>query len=235
MIQGKRVGVVIPAAGKGSRMRGEAHKQLLHLAGTPIALHTLRRFEQSKIVDTIVVAAGSDILNTIVDLIRDDRLSKVACVVAGGAERQDSVWNGLQNLQSHHVDLVIVHDVVRPFITEEMLNRVIEAALDCGGAILAVRPKETVKMNTEDGTTLSTLPREKLWLAQTPQVFEFDLLYGAFQRAMEDNFYGTDDASLVERFGGCVRIVEGNYDNIKITTPEDLELAHLIAKRWNIA
>ena len=235
MIRGKRVGVVIPAAGKGSRMRGEAHKQLLHLAGTPIALHTLRRFEQSKIVDTIVVAAGSDILNTINDLVRNDHLSKVARVVVGGAERQDSVWNGLQELRSHHIDLVIVHDVVRPFIAEEMLNRVVEAALAGGSAILAVRPKETVKMNMEDGTALSTLPREKLWLAQTPQVFEFDLLFKAFQKAISDNFYGTDDASLVERSGGCVRIMEGNYDNIKITTPEDLELAHLIAKRWNIA
>lgn len=231
MIRGKRVGVVIPAAGKGSRMRGEAHKQLLHLAGTPIALHTLHRFEQSEIVDTIVVAAGSDILNTIVDLIRDDRLSKVSSVVAGGAERQDSVWNGLQELRSHHVDLIVIHDVVRPFFTEEMLNRVVEAATVSGGAILAVRPKETVKIHEK---ALSTLPREKLWLAQTPQVFDSGLLMKAFQKAISDNFYGTDDASLVERIGGKITVVEGNYDNIKITTPEDMELAHLIAKRWNI-
>ncbi len=231
MIQGKRVGVVIPAAGKGIRMRGEAHKQLLHLAGTPIALHTLRRFEQSEIVDTIVVAAGSDILNTINDLVRNDRLSKVASVVAGGAERQDSVWNGLQELRSHHVDLIVIHDVVRPFFTEEMLNRVVEAAMVSGGAILAVRPKETVKIHEK---AISTLPRGKLWLAQTPQVFDSGLLTKAFEKAISDNFYGTDDASLVERIGGKITVVEGNYDNIKITTPEDMELAHLIAKRWNI-
>ena len=231
MIQGKCVGVVIPAAGKGIRMRGEAHKQLLHLAGTPIALHTLRRFEQSEIVDTIVVAAGSDILNTINDLVRNDRLSKVASVVAGGAERQDSVWNGLQELRSHHVDLIVIHDVVRPFFTEEMLNRVVEAAMVSGGAILAVRPKETVKIHEK---AISTLPRGKLWLAQTPQVFDSGLLTKAFEKAISDNFYGTDDASLVERIGGKITVVEGNYDNIKITTPEDMELAHLIAKRWNI-
>ena len=231
MIRGKRVGVIIPAAGKGSRMRGEANKQLLHLAGTPIALHTLRRFEQSGIVDSIVVAAGSDILNTMGDLVRDDGLSKVVRIVVGGAERQDSVWNGLQELQSHHVDLVVVHDVVRPFITEEMLNHVVEASIMSGGAILAVRPKETVKINEK---AVSTLPREKLWLAQTPQVFDYDLLLKAFQKAISDNFYGTDDASLVERIGGKISIVEGNYDNIKITTPEDLELAQLIAKRWNV-
>src|SRR5271169_744955 len=206
MIQGKRVGVVIPAAGKGFRMRGEAHKQLLHLAGTPIVLHTLRRFEQSEIVDAIVVVTGSDILNTIGGIVRENRLSKVVRVVAGGAERQDSVWIGLQELRSHLVDLVVVHDVVRPFITDEMLNRVVEAAIVSGGAILAVRPKETVKMNMEN--VVSTLTREKLWLAQTPQVFDYDLLVKAFQKAISDKFYGTDDASLFERARGQISIFE---------------------------
>src|SRR5208283_3329444 len=139
--------------------------------------HTLRRFQSAEIIDIIVVAADSDIFSTVADLVRDDRLSKVARIVLGGTERQDSVWNGLQELRSHHADIVVVHDVVRPFITEQLLNSVIEAAMICGGAILAVQPKETVKMDVADESIPSTLEREHLWLAQTPQAFEFNLLY----------------------------------------------------------
>lgn len=231
MIRGKKVGVIIPAAGKGTRMGSDLRKQFLQLAGEPVILHTLRCFQSLAEIDVVIVAASDDAVSTIMDMKQIFGLSKLQEVVQGGAQRQDSVWNGLQAMKHHAVQLVVVHDAVRPFVSQNLIYRVLTSACDNQASIPAVRPKETVKMAMNQNGSLSTLQRENLWLAQTPQVFNSDLLYRAFLKANADHYYGTDDASLVEYLGESIHIVEGSYDNIKITTPEDLELGEIIIKR----
>ncbi|MBI4811536.1 MAG: 2-C-methyl-D-erythritol 4-phosphate cytidylyltransferase, partial [Ignavibacteriales bacterium] len=160
------------------------------------------------------------------------RLSKVCSIIQGGAERQDSVWNGLKELAPMNVDLVLIHDAVRPFITQNLIHSVLLAALEYDAAIAALSPRDTVKHSREQNFIEGTYDRKLVWLAQTPQAFRFSLIYDAFEKAFSGNYYSTDDASLVERLGKKVRIVEGFSENIKITTPDDLELAELIVKRF---
>ncbi|HUL45003.1 MAG TPA: 2-C-methyl-D-erythritol 4-phosphate cytidylyltransferase [Bacteroidota bacterium] len=233
MINGKRVGVIIPAAGTGSRMGGATSKQFLDLAGSPILLHTLRRFEHAAVVDVIIVSAASDLTSRVSVMVDREGLKKVVRVVEGGRERQDSVWNALRGAGEFKIDIIAVHDGVRPFVSEKQVAEVISVAEKEGAAILAVRSKETVKLIDEKKHIRSTPDRDSLWVAQTPQAFEFRLLLRASEKAMEEGFYGTDEAMLVERTGGNIAVVEGSYDNIKITTPEDLELAKMITNRWS--
>jgi len=233
MINGKRVGAVIPAAGRGSRMGGGTSKQFLELAGSPILLHTLRRFERAAIVDVIVVAAAPDLVPLVTSLVQKGGLKKVVRTVEGGEQRQDSVWNALRVLEEYQVDIVAVHDGVRPFVSEKQVVDVIRTAAEERAALLAVRAKETVKIVDDRQVVRSTPDRDTVWTAQTPQVFDMHLLVDAYEKAIAAQICGTDEAGLVERIGGKVAVVEGSYDNIKITTPEDLELAKIIAYRWN--
>jgi len=234
MIDGKKVGVIIPAAGIGKRMGGSVAKPFLEVAGKPIIVRTLEQFQNSPEVDIIIIASDKKNMEQVTMFVNQFRLQKVHSVIEGGIERQDSVWNGLQVLAKLKADLVIIHDAVRPFISKQLIKSVLQAALKDNAVIVAVRPKDTIKKSTISGYAEETLNREQLWITQTPQVFQFSLIYNAFIKARSDNFYGTDDASLVERIGAKVRIVEGKYDNIKITTPEDLELAESIIKRFVI-
>jgi 2-C-methyl-D-erythritol 4-phosphate cytidylyltransferase len=222
---------VIPAAGTGSRMGGNRPKQFLELDGKPILFRTIEQFQSSSIVDCIVLVVGEDDIETVKALTQ--RHEKVRDVIRGGAQRQDSVWNGLQKLKDRSDSLVIVHDAVRPFVSQESLRMVAIAALKHGAAVAGVLPKETIKFSDPEGFVLSTPDRKTLRVIQTPQAFRFDILHRAYEQAFKDGFYGTDDASLVERLGIKVKVVDGDYDNIKITTPADLELAKIILKRWN--
>jgi len=231
MLANKKIGVIIPAAGRGKRMGGSQSKQFLELAGKPIIIHTLSHFESSDIVDVIVVGIDPNNINKLKRLIREYELKKVKQVVLGGEERQDTVFRGLLALKSEEVDIVIVHDAVRPFITQKDIVSVTEAASEHGGAIVAVQPKDTVKVCVKDFVVHKTLSRENIWIAQTPQAFKFQLLLESYENALRVGYYSTDDASLFERMEMTVRIIEGTYDNIKITTPEDLDLAELIACR----
>jgi 2-C-methyl-D-erythritol 4-phosphate cytidylyltransferase len=154
---------------------------------------------------------------------------KMQRVVVGGASRQDSVFAALRAME-RPTDFVLVHDGARPFVTADVTERVIEQAREHGGAIVAVPVKDTIKQASENGTVHKTIPRERLWAAQTPQAFSYELLYRAHESAEADGFLGTDDAELVERLGGAaIAIVEGSYENLKITTPEDLIVAERIA------
>ncbi len=227
-----RVGAIIAAAGSGERMGIAVQKQFVELAGQPLIVHTIERFQKSPSVDEIVVVAKQESVPKIEKLILEFLLSKVRHITIGGQQRQDSVYNTLKEFTSHPVDIVLVHDAVRPFITEENIQKLIQAAVQHRASVLAVRPKETMKSANGQGFFDSTLDRLKLWIAQTPQAFQFKTLSEAYQRAFGEKFYGTDDAALVERLGVKVKIVEGSYDNIKITTSEDLELAKLILQRW---
>jgi 2-C-methyl-D-erythritol 4-phosphate cytidylyltransferase len=228
MIDGKTIGVVIPAAGLGRRMGGATAKQFLLLEGRPVLVRTVERFDSSPVVDEIVLVAPEAECDAVRDLVAPYGFRKLRAVVAGGAERQDSVAEGLARVGA---DIVLVHDAVRPFASHGLIADVASEAVRSGAALAAVRVKETIKVSDGAGKVLATPERGSLWVAQTPQGFASALLREAFSQAAREGFLGTDDASLVERLGVAVTLVEGEYDNIKITTPEDLEWAARILAR----
>ena len=218
---------LIPAAGMGKRMGASINKQYLRLNGLPILAHTISVFERSALIDSIYLVIPADEIPYCREhVVAAGGFKKIAAIVAGGTERQHSVMNGLKAIRETAADddVVLIHDGVRPFLTETMLRESITAAREHDGALVAVPAKDTIKI-VADGVVIDTPPRETLWQAQTPQSFRFGVIYAAHQAAEAEGFIGTDDASLIERGGGKIRIVPGDYRNIKITTPEDLTLA----------
>jgi 2-C-methyl-D-erythritol 4-phosphate cytidylyltransferase len=226
-----KVGAIIPGAGSGERLGVPENKAFLLLREKPLLIHTVRRFQESPEIDEIVlVVQGKDVARA-ETLVAEYHLGKVVGVVEGGRRRQDSVHRGLKKLQGRGIAYVLVHDAVRPFLDSSKIHEVIRVAMEEGAAVLAVQPKDTIKQSNGTPFVQNTLNRTRLWAVQTPQCFGMDLLMSAYESAMKERFEGTDDSSLVERLGVKVRIVEGSYDNIKITTPEDLELAEMILQR----
>jgi len=223
-------GAIIVAAGKGSRMKSADSKQFLPLGGKPILVHTLELFERLPDVASVVLVTGAKDMERCARLVREHGIGKVEAVVEGGAERQDSVFRGLCALPVH-LNWVLVHDAVRPFASLEHIAACLEAAREAGGAVLAVPVKDTIKAADAAGRVAATPDRRTLWSVQTPQAFRRGLFTAGHALAQRDGFLGTDDASLVERLGEPVRIVEGSYDNIKITTPEDLQWAEAYLAR----
>jgi 2-C-methyl-D-erythritol 4-phosphate cytidylyltransferase len=227
-----KVFAIIPAAGSGTRIGGDVRKQFLLLKGKPIIVHTLQQFEHCPDVDEIALALPESAMSEMEMIVKRFRLHKVSKMVMGGAKRQDSVCNVLNRLSLKESDIVFVHDGVRPFIETKRISHLLKVCKEYDAAVLAVQPKDTIRRSTGGGFFDQTLDRTALWLIQTPQVFRAKLLVKAFEKAKKDKFYSTDEAALVERLGVKIRIVEGSYDNIKITTPEDLELGLLILERW---
>lgn len=212
-------------------MRRASPKQFLPLAGKPVLAHTLTVLAACSLIDAIILMTDSEYVSFCRDeLIPAYNLRKIKAVLPGGAERQDSVFRGLEFLQHCAPPLVLVHDGVRPLVPVSCVYRVIETAASGGAAVLAVPVKDTIKAAGEAGTVLETLDRRFLWTAQTPQAFSFSLLVRAHQQAQRDGYRGTDDASLLERLGAEVKLVPGSYENIKITTPEDLVWAEAILR-----
>ncbi len=228
-----KVYAVIPAAGLGSRLGGAIPKQFLQLEEKPIIVHTIQRFESSSDVDEIALAVPEDSIAETEQLVTRYRLNKVSKIVAGGEKRQDSVHNIVKRLDFQTNDIILVHDGVRPFIRREKLSELVQACRDNDAAVLAVQPKDTMRRSNGGGFFDQTLDRAALWLVQTPQAFKATILLKAFEKASKERFYSTDEAALVERIGVKIKIVEGSYDNIKITTKEDLELGVLILQRWH--
>ncbi|MCR8636331.1 2-C-methyl-D-erythritol 4-phosphate cytidylyltransferase [Paenibacillus radicis (ex Xue et al. 2023)] len=222
-----KLAVVVVAAGKGSRMKTEESKQYLQLSGKPILVYTLTLFERIEQVDTVVLVTGADDVDRCSGYIEQFALSKVKHVVSGGKERQDSVYKGLEVLGSD-VEWVMVHDGVRPFASVEHVLACWRKAMEAEAAVLAVPVKDTIKIVNNEGKIESTPDRRSLWAIQTPQAFRLSLLKLAYEQAEKDGFAGTDDAMLVERIGTPVQVVESDYYNIKITTPEDLPWAEWI-------
>jgi 2-C-methyl-D-erythritol 4-phosphate cytidylyltransferase len=206
-------------------MKIDRPKQLLVLHNTPILIYTIRKFHASRLVDNVIVAAPRESVEEVRKLVANAGFSKPITVVQGGDRRQDSVAVAMQHLSSD-TTVVAVHDAVRPFVTVEDIEKVIREADQRGAAILAVPIVDTVKQVEKDHVS-STVAREHLVLAQTPQVFRIDILREAFERARHDEYYGTDESSLVERLGHPVSIVRGSERNIKITRPSDLTLARV--------
>ena len=223
-----RTTAIIPAAGSGSRMNQTISKQYLSLGGKPLLVHTLEVLESSPLIDALlVVVPGSDVDAVRGQILAPWNLKKVAAILAGGKERQDSVRAGIEALDGQ-TDLVVIHDAVRPFIRKELVESCIEAARQEGAATAGVPVKDTVKEVGPGGRVLKTCDRSVLWLTQTTQVFRRDILEEAHRAAVRDGCRATDDTALVERLGLPVRMVPGDYGNIKITTPEDLVIAEAL-------
>ena len=221
---------IIPAGGAGRRFNAGKAKQYLSLNGLPVLVHALKVFEQAEDIDEIIlVVPESDVQAVRENIIIQNNLGKVAKIVAGGATRQDSVRNGIAAVEGP-CDIVVVHDGVRPFVTVEMIKRAVGAARQFQAAVIGVPAKDTIKEAEADDFVVKTVPRQNLWITQTPQVFRFDILQKAYEAARRDNYCGTDDASLVERIGVKVKMISGSYENIKITTPEDLVVAEALLK-----
>lgn len=226
---------LIPAAGMGKRMGASINKQYLQLNGMPIVARTISAFEHSPLIDAIyLVIPAEEIPYCREYVVEACGFSKVAAIIPGGRERQNSVMNGLMAMRGAVLDddVVLIHDGVRPLVTERIIRESIETARNHDGALVAVPAKDTIK-TVADGIVTGTPDRATLWQAQTPQAFRFNVIYAAHQAAETDRFTGTDDASLVERSGGQVHIVRGDYCNIKITTPEDLLLAEAFLASGN--
>jgi 2-C-methyl-D-erythritol 4-phosphate cytidylyltransferase len=218
---------LIPAAGMGKRMGASINKQYLKLNGMPIVARTISVFEHSPLIDAIyLVIPAEEIPYCRKHVIEVCGFGKIAAIVPGGRERQNSVMNGLNAMREHvsDDDIVLIHDGVRPLVTEKVLRESIMTARLHDGALVAVPVKDTIKI-VRDGIVCDTPSRESLWQAQTPQTFRFGKIFNAHLSAESEGFFGTDDASLIERSGGEVHIIRGDYRNIKITTPEDLVLA----------
>jgi 2-C-methyl-D-erythritol 4-phosphate cytidylyltransferase len=233
-----KIAVILPAAGLGTRMgrpsaekTGTSRKQFMLLEGVPILVHTIRKFAACDRVSEIVVALRRDDIEWVQELLSKEGLAKPVRVVQGGDSRQQSVENALATLDDS-IDLVAVHDAVRPFVDVETIQKSFDEAAQSGAAIVGIVPVDTVKQVARGQgshvTIRGTMPRDKLVMAQTPQVFRLALLRQAFQSAREDGFIATDEASLVERMEQVeVTVVLGSDRNIKITKPSDMELARL--------
>jgi 2-C-methyl-D-erythritol 4-phosphate cytidylyltransferase len=222
---------IIPAGGSGKRMQKNLSKQYLLLDGIPVLVHTLRIFQKSSTIDEIfLIVPENDIEFVRKHIVETYGFSKVSRILKGGMERQDSVRQGI-NALGRDDDIVVIHDGVRPFVTEEILHAVISEALKEKAVTVGVPVKDTVKSVDGRGWVAETLDRNLLWLIQTPQAFTWDIIKKAYEDAYRDNYYGTDDASLVERIGINVKVIHGSYDNIKITTKNDLVLAEILIKR----
>ena len=236
-----KVSVIIPAAGLGTRMgrstpekAGISRKQFMLLSGSPILIHTIKKFVSSPLVSEIVIALREDDFEWAAELFKTHGLGQSVRTVAGGESRQQSVENALATI-GNDTELVAVHDAVRPFIEREVIEKVIREASETGAAIVGIVPIDTVKQ-VHRNKVRATLPRERLILTQTPQVFRLDLLRQAFERARQDLFIGTDESSLVERLEQVeVSVVLGTDRNIKITKPSDMDLARLYLALENSA
>ena len=214
----QRVGAVIVAAGQSSRMAG-VDKTFAVVNGAPLIAHTLSRFQDSNLVDEVVLVVSPQNQDLGRDIVQRQGFSKVSQVCAGGLRRQDSVLRGLEALTP--CGWVMVHDGARPCFDQPLLERGLAAAQDCGAAAAGVPVKDTIKLVGEGNVVAETPPREKLWAAQTPQIFEYALLMEAHRRCTGDF---TDDAAMVEALGRPVTMFLGSYANLKVTTPEDLTI-----------
>lgn len=232
-----KTAVIILAAGKGTRMQSRTPKQYMLLENKPVLFYSLETFSESDIIDEIILVVSEGEAEYCREAIVEHYgIKKVKCVAEGGSERYLSVWNGLRQV-SEDMDYVMIHDSARPLITEAVIKKAYTVLIDKGACVVGVPVKDTIKQTDADGDVLKTLPRNTLWSAQTPQCFKKNILHEAYDNmykateeaaAKGESVTITDDAMIVETYGNlAVCMVEGDYTNIKITTPEDIDLAKL--------
>jgi len=227
-----KVAAILPSAGSGRRMGENIPKQFLKIQGKPIFVYTLEKFDLCQLINEVVLVVRTEDVDGVKKTVEEWGIRKVSNVIAGGRERQDSVLSGLKIL-SEEVNIVVIHDAVRPFVSVKKIEEVVKVAGEKDAAISAVPMKDTIKRG-EDGRVEATLDRSLLWSVQTPQAFKTDLIKRAFEKAKQDGVYATDDSSLVERLGYPVYIVEGEERNIKITSPEDLIIAEVFVNKYGV-
>ena len=226
--QASLIVALVPAAGRGLRMGGFVPKQFLSLSGEPLIIYSLRTLQAAPMIDQIILAVPpADLEYCEREIVSRHRFTKVTKVVAGGAERQDSVRHALAHVPLD-TEVVLIHDAVRPFVTPRMITEVVAVARKEGAAIVALPMRDTVKQVRTDGTIERTVDRNPLWLAQTPQAFRRDWIEAAHKKAHAEGVRATDDAFLVEWLGHPVSVVEGSGENIKVTSPEDLVIGEAI-------
>ena len=226
MINQQKVGAVIVAAGKGKRMGG-VDKMFALLGGKPVLARVIDTFQRCESVDQIVLVVTEENLERCQQLVAEQGWSKVTDVCAGGRRRQDSVAAGLKLLNQCH--WVVIHDGARPLVTVDLIDQGLKAARETGAAVAGVPVTDTIKVASDSGFVIKTPSRGNLWMVQTPQVFRFDIIAKAYQKVEGEV---TDDATLVERLGYQVKLYMGAYDNIKITTPDDLVLAEVLWQKY---
>ena len=233
----KKTAAVVLAAGQGKRMQSAVAKQFLLLDGEPVVCHALRAFENSETECVILVTGADEIEYCRKEIVEKYGFKKVIGVVAGGKERYHSVHEGLCALESvlDEDGIVLIHDGARPLVTPDMIHRTIEAAKEYEACVAAVPVKDTIKVADAEQFAIMTPDRSTLWQMQTPQTFRYGLVYGAYRTLLSDESYQngiTDDAMVVETMtSGRVKLVEGNYENIKVTTPEDMIVAESFLRR----
>nr|WP_298078512.1 2-C-methyl-D-erythritol 4-phosphate cytidylyltransferase [uncultured Blautia sp.] len=223
---------IVLAAGQGKRMNSKVQKQFLLIKGKPVLYYSLSCFQNSREIEEIIVVTGNDSINFCKqEIIEAYGFSKVKAVIAGGRERYDSVYAGLCACEDS--DYVFIHDGARPFLTEDMIRRGKEAVLASGACVIGMPSKDTIKIADENGMVASTPSRSLVWNIQTPQIFSYTAIREAYERARQQNMADiTDDAMVMERFGNMkIKLVEGSYENIKITTPEDILVAEKILEK----
>lgn len=225
------ISVVIVAAGLGRRMKANINKQYLLLKDKPIVAHTIEKFEHNEYIDEIIVVTREDEIEYCRKFVVDKyNFKKVKMILGGGNERQDSVYNGLKNCSSD-TNVVLIHDGVRPFIKTEEIEETIKETLKNNAAVIGVKVKDTIKVVDNENIIIDTPKRETLFAVHTPQAFKYGLIMDAHITCKKENWTVTDDSSLVEKLGIKVKMIEGSYDNIKITSPEDLYVAESILER----
>ena len=221
--------VVIVSAGRGSRMKADINKQFLKLQNKEVIAHTIDKFYNNENIGEIIVVVIEDEAEFFKINIIEKYGYKNIKIAFGGSERQDSVYNGLK-MVDENCKIVLIHDGARPFVNNETIDSAIESAKENKCVIVGVPVKDTIKVIDENNNVCDTPDRSTLWSIQTPQVFDYSLIMKAHEKAREDNYYGTDDSMLMEYFGQKVKVVEGSYNNIKITTPEDLKIGEEILR-----
>ncbi len=214
---------IIPSAGMGKRFNSTIPKQFLKINGIEILAHTLLKFQNAKSIDEIIIASHKDFVSKTEKLVNKYRINKVKNIVIGGKERQDSVYSALKILSANKNDLICVHDAVRPLIKSKEIDELIEFAKKKKSVIAAKKAVDTIK--TGGRFVESTLDRNRIWIVQTPQIFSYKILIDAFQKAYKENFYGTDESSIVERIGIKIFFYQLKSDNRKITLKEDFDFA----------
>ena len=224
---------IIASGGVGKRFSTSSKKQFESLKGKPVLAHSIYPFQKSSLINEIVLVVPSeDIGMTEREIVDHFGFTKVKAVIAGGKERQDSVYAGLQNFKTKP-DIVLIHDGVRPFIKIQEIEASISEARENGAVIFATKARNTIKKVSPSQKIISTFMRDEIWEAQTPQTFQYELILEAFKKAMNDKYYSTDDAALVERIGREVKVLEGSPFNIKITYPIDFKIAEAILEEWS--
>ncbi len=227
---------IVPSAGLGTRFDASRRKTFIKIGGTPLLIYTLKRLHSENSIAEIIPVLRQEDIDMGFEMLKEYKLDKIKRIAPGGPERQDSIYNALRLIEDDGIDsysnnYVLIHDGVRPYIPDGMIEKLVDEIKGVDGVIPGIPVKDTIKEIDSEGIVVSTLNRVKVRAVQTPQFFSFKVIKKAYDKAFEDGFYATDDAALVERIGGKVRIIAGSPLNIKVTTPEDLEIVEYMLKK----